>query len=116
MVRGHVTADFGIVPVDANPPVVVGDGKPQSLAMNLRDLTGLAIQFDHGTQGNGHAVRVGAVGDVERFLAKLHLGREEGEQHSVAGASALNREGDERQSASHLCSLTPRHQTTVGPA
>lgn len=34
---------------------------------------------------DAHTVGVGVVGNVERFLATLHLGCEEGEQHSMAG-------------------------------
>jgi len=80
-----VSFDHGVMAVDPHRPVVVRDGKGEDLPVQLFLALHRPKKFDKSSYGDGHAVRVLAVGDVQRCRAAFYLAGEEGKVHPRCG-------------------------------
>lgn len=73
--------NYGVMSVDPHQPVVVRDRKGEDLPVQLFLAPYKSKKFDKSSQGDGHAMRVLAIGNVESRGAALHLAGEERKVH-----------------------------------
>ncbi len=78
-----VPFDYGVMAIDSHGDMIVRDGKGEDLPVKLFLAFYRSKKFDKSSYGDGHAVRVLAVGDVQRCRAALDLAGEEGKVHPI---------------------------------
>ena len=79
--RSLVSLDHGVMAVNPHRPVIVRDGKGEDLPVQLFLTLHRPKKFDKSSYGDGHTMRVLAIGNVESRGAALYLAGEEGEVH-----------------------------------
>src|SRR5438270_1002264 len=82
VVTCFLSFDFGIVTIDPNTFVVMGDGKSQNATMNIHNTSCPAVQLDHPAKCDRHTVRIGSIGHIQSLLATFDLTGEEGKASS----------------------------------
>ena len=79
--RSLVFLNHGVMAVDSHGPVIVRDRKGKDFPIQLFLALHRPEKFDKSSDGDGHAVRVLTIGNVESGSTALHLASEEGEVH-----------------------------------
>ena len=76
-----VLFNHGVMAIDPHRGMIVRDGKGEDLSVQLFLTLRSLIELDKSSYGNGHTVRVLAIGNIESGSAALHLAGEKGEIH-----------------------------------
>ena len=87
---GLVIFDDSVMAVDSHRSVIVRDGKGEDLPVQLFLALHRPKELDKSSDGDSHAVRVLAIGNVESGGAALHLAGEEGEVHPCCSHEICN--------------------------
>ena len=90
-IEGSLIAfDHGVVSVDSDRPMIMRNRKGEDLPIQLFLALHRPKKFDKSSYGDGHTVRILAIGNVESGSAAFHLAGEKGEVHSCCSHEICN--------------------------
>ena len=77
-----VSSNHRVMAIDSHSGMIMRDGKDEDLPIQLFLALHRPKKLDKSSNGDGHAMSILAIGNVESGSAALHLAGEEGEVHS----------------------------------